>query len=118
MNNVGGKSATEVLRTLDSGGVMVTYGGMSREPVIAPTASFIFKDIQLRGFWMTRWHKENANTEQYDKMYETLSQFMREGKLVAPAHKTLPLDSFQEIVENTISSKGFIGFKYFLDLEK
>jgi len=96
---------------------MVKYGGMSREPVIVPTASFIFKDIQLRGFWMTRWRKENAHTEQYDQMYDELLQYMKNGKLVAPAHKTLPLDSFKEALQNTISSKGFIGHKYFLDLQ-
>lgn len=116
LNNVGGKSATEVLRTLNNGGVMVTYGGMSREPVIVPTASFIFKDIQLRGFWMTRWHKQNLDTQQRQQMYDNLSQYMKEGKLVAPNHKTMPLESFQETLEKTISSKGFIGFKYFLDL--
>lgn len=117
-NNIGGKSATEILRTLNNGGVMVTYGGMSREPVIVPTASFIFKDIQLRGFWMTRWRKENISSEKCNQMYDDLSQFMKDGKLVAPAHKTLPLDSFREALQNTISSKGFIGFKYFLDLQK
>lgn len=117
LNSIGGKSSTEVLRTLDNGGVMVTYGGMSREPVIVPTASFIFKDIQLKGFWMTRWRKENYCTEQYKQMYDELQKFMRDGKLVAPAHKTLPLDSFQESLKNTVSSKGFIGFKYFLDLQ-
>lgn len=118
LNNVGGKSSTEVLRTLNNGGIMVTYGGMSREPVAVPTASFIFKDIHLRGFWMTRWHKENLNTEQRKQMFDDLSQFMKDGKLVAPAHKTVPLDSFEETLQNTASSKGFIGFKYFLDLQK
>lgn len=117
LNNIGGKSSTEVLRTLDNGGVMVTYGGMSREPVIVPTASFIFKDIQLRGFWMTRWRKEHSCTEQYEQMYDEIQQLMKDGKLVAPAHQILPLDSFQESLQNTISSKGFIGFKYFLDLK-
>ncbi|KAL4088552.1 hypothetical protein QTP88_023645 [Uroleucon formosanum] len=117
INNIGGKSSTEVLRTLNNGGVMVTYGGMSREPVIVPTASFIFKDIQLRGFWMTRWRKENVNTKQYNQMYDELLQLMKDGKLVAPAYKTLPLNSFKEALKNTISSKGFIGHKYFLDLQ-
>lgn len=116
-NNVGGKSATEILRSLNYGGVMVTYGGMSREPVVVPTASFIFKDVQLRGFWMTRWRKENS-LEKQNKMLNDLIQFMKDGQLVAPAHKTLPLDSFQEVLQNTVSSKGFIGFKYFLDLQK
>lgn len=117
-NNIGGKSATEVLRSLNHGGVMVTYGGMSREPVIVPTASFIFKDVQLKGFWMTRWRKENASSDKINKMYDDLCQFMKDCKLIAPAHKTLPLESFQEALQNTVSSKGFIGFKYFLDLHK
>ncbi len=40
------------------GGCMVTYGGMSRRPVTVPTAPFIFRDLTLRGFWMTRWTQE------------------------------------------------------------
>ncbi|XP_026804931.1 enoyl-[acyl-carrier-protein] reductase, mitochondrial [Rhopalosiphum maidis] len=117
INNIGGKSSTEVVRTLNNGGVMVTYGGMSKQPVIIPTALFIFKDIQLRGFWMTRWRKENAHTEQYEQMYNELLQFMKNGKLIAPAYKTLPLDLFHEALENTITSKGYIGHKYFLNLQ-
>lgn len=118
LNCVGGKSSTEILRTLNNGGVMVTYGGMSREPVIVPTASFIFKDIQFRGFWMTRWRKENGCSKQNEQMFDEISQMMKKGKLVAPTHKTMPLESFQEALQSTISSKGFKGFKYFLDLEK
>uniref|UniRef100_A0A7R9P4G6 Enoyl-[acyl-carrier-protein] reductase, mitochondrial n=1 Tax=Timema californicum TaxID=61474 RepID=A0A7R9P4G6_TIMCA len=49
LNCVGGKSAVEVLRQLDHKGVMVTYGGMSREPVTLPTSALIFKDISARG---------------------------------------------------------------------
>lgn len=42
LNCVGGKNALEMSKHLDHGGVMVTYGGMSREPVLAPTSSFAF----------------------------------------------------------------------------
>lgn len=45
LNCVGGNSATNLLRTLLHKGVMVTYGGMSREPVQVPTSAFIFKVI-------------------------------------------------------------------------
>lgn len=43
LNCVSGQNALEVLRHLGHGGTMVTYGGMSREPVTVPTASLIFK---------------------------------------------------------------------------
>lgn len=43
LNCVCGKNALEVQRHLDHGGVMVTYGGMSREPLTIPASSLIFK---------------------------------------------------------------------------
>lgn len=32
---------------------MVTYGGMSMQPVSVPTSLLIFKDLRLRGFWLS-----------------------------------------------------------------
>ncbi len=32
---------------------MVTYGGMSMQPIPVPSPLLIFKDIRLRGFWLT-----------------------------------------------------------------
>uniref|UniRef100_A0A8C6ZHP8 Enoyl-[acyl-carrier-protein] reductase, mitochondrial n=1 Tax=Nothoprocta perdicaria TaxID=30464 RepID=A0A8C6ZHP8_NOTPE len=58
LNCVGGKSATEMLRHLQPRGTMVTYGGMAKQPVTVPVSAFIFKDVKLRGFWMTQWKKD------------------------------------------------------------
>lgn len=63
LNCVGGRSATELSRMLGSGGQMVTYGGMSRKPVMLPTGPLIFKDLSFRGFWMTRWTAEHSPAE-------------------------------------------------------
>ncbi len=35
-------------------GTLVTYGGMSMQPVSMPTSLLIFKDLRVRGFWMSR----------------------------------------------------------------
>ena len=32
---------------------MVTYGGMSAQPIPMPAPLLIFKDIRMRGFWLT-----------------------------------------------------------------
>ena len=45
------------------GGVMVTYGGMSRKPVSVATSHLIFKQIQLRGFWMGQWNEKQGRSE-------------------------------------------------------
>ena len=55
LNCVGGKSAQAVARALGPGATMVTYGGMSRQPVNLPTGQLIFRDLRLRGFWLSRW---------------------------------------------------------------
>ncbi|GAB2303395.1 hypothetical protein Dimus_037386 [Dionaea muscipula] len=42
-NCVGGAAASLVLKFLRNGGTMVTYGGMSKQPITVSTSSFIFK---------------------------------------------------------------------------
>lgn len=62
-NAVSGYSAQTMLRLLqpNASSVMVTYGGMSKQPLVVPTGAFIFKDITLRGFWLTRWLERDAH---------------------------------------------------------
>ena len=52
------------------GGVLVTYGGMSKEPVTIPTGLLIFKDIQLRGYWMSGGKGGDAWLAQRRKVLE------------------------------------------------
>lgn len=57
LNAVGGESAGELASMLGPGGVLVTYGGMSKRPLLLSTSSFIFKGLTARGFWLTEWVK-------------------------------------------------------------
>lgn len=114
-NCVGGKNALEMLRHLDHNGIMVTYGGMSREPVTIPTSALIFKNIQFYGFWMTRWTKENFNTDLRWKMFNDIVEMMIKGDITTPVHKLVPFNEYQEALMNTVSVQGFAGKKYILD---
>jgi NADPH:quinone reductase-like Zn-dependent oxidoreductase len=58
LNAVGGASALTLLRLVADGGTVVTYGGMSRQPLTVLTGALIFRDITFRGFWMTRWTEQ------------------------------------------------------------
>ncbi|KAJ1542361.1 hypothetical protein HK405_010017, partial [Cladochytrium tenue] len=90
LNCVGGSSATNVARLLGDAGVLVTYGGMSREPVQLPTSLLIFKDLRARGFWMTRWYRTNPVGARSAMMSE-LFGLMREGKFKEPYHEKISL---------------------------
>ncbi|KAH8400680.1 hypothetical protein KR009_000322 [Drosophila setifemur] len=117
-NCVGGKSATEVSRHLDNKGILVTYGGMSREPVTVATGPLIFKDIAFRGFWMTRWSKENYNAPERSEMFKEIFGLMEEGKFVAPTHEMVPLEKFKDAAAAALNFKGFTGKKYILDMSQ
>ncbi|PIA16169.1 NAD(P)-binding protein [Coemansia reversa NRRL 1564] len=58
LNCVGGRTTVQMTKLISQGGVLVSYGGMSRQPVMLPTSLLIFKDISARGFWMNRWYSD------------------------------------------------------------
>lgn len=115
LNCVGGKNALEMSKHLDHSAVMVTYGGMSREPVLASTASLIFKDMQFRGFWMTRWKEQKGKTPEAQQMIDDLFGMIKSGQLKAPSHELVPFENYPSALENALSLQGFAGAKLMLD---
>lgn len=104
-----------MLRHLEKKGVMVTYGGMSREPVTIPTSALIFKDLSIKGYWMTRWNKENAGSAEHAVMLTEISNLSRERKWKPPAHELLPLTNFKDVLEKAMAISGKTGRKYIFD---
>jgi len=80
LNCVGGKSSTHIARLLRDGAPMVTYGGMSRKPVQVPTGRLIFNDIQLRGFWLSRWVHTHSKEER-QAMIAAVTDLIHDNKL-------------------------------------
>jgi mitochondrial enoyl-[acyl-carrier protein] reductase / trans-2-enoyl-CoA reductase len=118
LNCVGGKNALEVTRQLANKGILVTYGGMSREPLTVPTSALIFKDLRFVGYWMTRWNKENQGGADWSKMFQEVTKLILDKKLVPPKHKLVPFTNYKEGIENAMTSKGFTGCKYIFDMLK
>ncbi|KAI0153442.1 hypothetical protein BJ166DRAFT_468705 [Pestalotiopsis sp. NC0098] len=78
LNCVGGKSAQAMAKSLGSGASLVTYGGMSRQPVALPTGLLIFKDIRFVGFWLSRW--ADRNTADKSRTVNEILGLVRDGK--------------------------------------
>jgi mitochondrial enoyl-[acyl-carrier protein] reductase / trans-2-enoyl-CoA reductase len=93
---------------------MVTYGGMSRQPVIAPTSSLIFNNIQLKGFWMTRWNMTQPLEERVE-MLTYLSNLALTGKWTPPEHKLIPFAKYRDGLANAM--KGYSGVKYIITFD-
>jgi trans-2-enoyl-CoA reductase len=80
LNCVGGKPTSALIKLLSDGGHLVTYGGMSKQPVILPTALLIFKDIKFDGFWVSRW--SDGNPSEKIRTVDEILQWTREGKFL------------------------------------
>ncbi|XP_027865369.1 enoyl-[acyl-carrier-protein] reductase, mitochondrial isoform X1 [Xiphophorus couchianus] len=100
LNGVGGKSATELLRHLQVGGSMVTYGGMSKQPVTVPVSALIFKDVKVRGFWVTQWKKDHSHDgKAFRAMLDELCSLIQQGKLTAPACTEVRIQDYKKALD-------------------
>lgn len=118
LNCVGGQSATDLARTLEAGGIMVTYGGMSKKPVTIPTGLLIFNQIRVEGFWISAWYKREAEilakgddslTMQREEMINVILDMYKKCQLTMPPCRTHPLSSWQSALEKAISP--YTGYK-------
>ncbi|MGH0153485.1 UNVERIFIED_CONTAM: hypothetical protein FKN15_058350 [Acipenser sinensis] len=92
---------------------MVTYGGMSKQPVAVPVSALIFKDVKLRGFWVTQWKRDHAHDrEKVQAMISALCQLFLQGKLSTPASTKVPFWDYQTAVHD--SMKPFVSAKQIL----
>lgn len=89
-NAVGGDSALRLLDLLESGGTHVTYGAMSRRSLKVPNSFLIFRDLSLRGLWVSRW-LESAPRGEIEATYADLARMVRDRGLVQAVDSVFPL---------------------------
>ncbi|KAI8390562.1 uncharacterized protein GWK60_B04191 [Nakaseomyces glabratus] len=113
LNSVGGKSSSAIARKLERDALMLTYGGMSKQPVTIPTSLHIFKGLTSKGYWVT----ENNKRDPTDKV-NTIKGFIdlyKQGKIISPEEEieTMEWDAnngddqqLLELVKRGITEKG------------
>ncbi len=94
-NAVGGESALRVMKLLREGGTHITYGAMGRKPLTLPNGLLIFRDIRVRGLWVTRW-VENAPAAEVHAVYQDLATRVAAGRLLQPVDTTFTLDEYHQ----------------------
>ncbi|KAG5446134.1 Enoyl-[acyl-carrier-protein] reductase, mitochondrial [Clonorchis sinensis] len=98
LNCLGGKSAIVLLKALAEGGTLVSYGGMSRNPMSIPVGPLIFRDLRLRGFWMSAWiQKEHPS--RVGLMHRQLSDWFTRNLIQPSPFMDVPFDDWKKAIE-------------------
>jgi NADPH:quinone reductase-like Zn-dependent oxidoreductase len=102
-NAVGGDSALRLMNLLGEGGIHITYGAMGRRPLTIPNGLLIFKDLQFRGLWVSRW-VENAPPAEVAAVYGFLASEVAAGRLLQPVDSTYVLEDFTNAILRSMES--------------
>lgn len=97
LNAVGGASATRLAGLLAACAKLVTYGAMSREALKIPNAFLIFRDLDFRGFWLTRWLRTAAPKER-DEVFAAVFRLAARGCFLPRIAAEFPLERVKEAV--------------------
>ncbi|MBK1883070.1 2-enoyl thioester reductase domain-containing protein [Luteolibacter pohnpeiensis] len=96
-NAVGGDSALGLMKLIREGGSHITYGAMGRKPLTVPNGLLIFKDIHIRGLWITRW-LDQADDAEAHRLYFDLSGRLMAGTVRQAVDATFPLERHADAI--------------------
>ncbi|MEY3480735.1 MAG: hypothetical protein RIQ71_1510 [Verrucomicrobiota bacterium] len=102
LNAVGGASATRLAGLLDDGAPFVTYGAMSKEALKIPNGFLIFRDLDFRGFWLTRWLRAAARSDR-DAVFGEVFRLAARGCFAPRVTAEFPLDRVTQAVAEAAS---------------
>lgn len=97
-NAVGGESALRLMNLLRDGGDHVTYGAMARRPLAIPNGLLIFRNLAIRGLWVSRWI-DAAPIDELHEVYAELARRVVTGGLIQPVDSCHPLPDFHAALE-------------------
>jgi len=93
---VGGEAGSEVARSLRVGATMLVLAGLSGEPLTIGAGTLLFKQLNLRGFWLHHWKSSfDATSEKVEAIAKELFELMAAGKLAMPVEAVYDLEEFQ-----------------------
>ena len=86
---------------------------MSRRPVMLGAQQFIFDDLCVRGFWLTRWMREHAGTEKFHEMWSEVAGLAQRGVISVPFGATThPFpEGLEAALDTTRGGKKFLLFE-------
>jgi NADPH:quinone reductase-like Zn-dependent oxidoreductase len=103
---VGGKTGSEVIASLGTGGRCLVFGSLSDEPVSAHPRYLIGHSLRVEGFWLGQWARRQSIPRML-RLFRQVRALIREGTLQTEVAATYPLDRIADAVTHaTAPGKG------------
>jgi NADPH:quinone reductase-like Zn-dependent oxidoreductase len=109
LDGVGDISPMHLMSCLSESGVLVSYGGTSRKPMVVNPGSFIFKKQTIRGFWLLYWY-QSAKPDEITAMFDHLTPLIAAGAISAPIAGTYRFDQARQAITKATQSGGKVLF--------
>ncbi|MEO1194018.1 MAG: zinc-dependent alcohol dehydrogenase family protein [Pseudomonadota bacterium] len=97
LDAVGGSATRIMAATVEEGGTVANYGLLSGKPCEIDAKELVFRNVTLRGFWLSPWFAE-AGPARIQAVYQRLVGLLAEGHLKVPVEATYPLEEAQAAI--------------------
>jgi NADPH:quinone reductase-like Zn-dependent oxidoreductase len=109
LDAVADASSMNLMSCLSEGGVLVSYGGMSRKPMLVHPSAVIFRRQTVRGFWLAHWYR-SATPDAIAAAFDQLAPMVASGVISTPIAATYRLDQVAEAIAKAGEGRGRILF--------
>ncbi|MFN4147522.1 MAG: zinc-dependent alcohol dehydrogenase family protein [Runella sp.] len=94
---VGGHTASEAVKCLGRGGVMLIYGLLSLQDPQINVGLMIFRELTLKGFWLTDWMRR-VDTPTRMRVSQEVITLLATGQVQLPVEASYGLDDIKKAV--------------------
>jgi NADPH:quinone reductase-like Zn-dependent oxidoreductase len=95
LDGVGGATPGALAGSLEFGGTVVSYASWTNQPAAVSAHDLIFRELQVRGFWLINWLRRAPRAE-IDDTYGELAELVAQDRLSAPVAATYRLDEYRQ----------------------
>ncbi|TBH73906.1 zinc-dependent alcohol dehydrogenase family protein [Aquirufa nivalisilvae] len=95
---VGGELAGKILSSLEIGGTMYVFGSLSLDNIPLNSGLLIFKNLTIKGFWLTSW-MENTSPLMQKTAIKTVFEHLSKESIQVDVASSYPLEKFQEAIQ-------------------
>ena len=100
---IGGTATGCLAASVAEAGLVVNYGLLSGEACRIDPFHLVFRDVRVRGFWLSKWFQEEG-TDAAPELYRRLAQRLASGALNTPVEARYSFDRIAEALVHAARS--------------